>query len=230
MNIKTLSLTIVAGSLLATTAMADYTGLSYDIIEQTGDGGQAGTWTARVYADFDNAVDRVDAIFGNADNMLSIDSTNGFYQNTAFGGPTSTSINSAFFPLAASLEWDSYVTIGALYADGTPFDNNALLDIGIDFSGFEAGGAIASDNGTWFVTPDDAQGAAGASMRVLLGQFTMHGADAGSAVFGELNIQGKDSNGDTFQVTGQDFYFEVPAPGAIALLGLAGVASRRRRK
>jgi hypothetical protein len=230
MNIKTLSLTIAAGSLLATTAMADYTGLSYDIIEQTGDGGQAGTWTARVYADFDNAVDRVDAIFGNADNMLSIDSTNGFYQNTAFGGPTSTSINSAFFPLAASLEWDSYVTIGALYADGTPFDNNALLDIGIDFSGFEAGGAIASDNGTWFVTPDDAQGAAGASMRVLLGQFTMHGADAGSAVFGELNIQGKDSNGDTFQVTGQDFYFAVPAPGALALLGLAGVASRRRRK
>lgn len=228
MNIKTLSLTIAAGSLLATTAMADYTGLSYDVVEQVGDGAQAGTWTARIYADFDNAVDRVDAVFGNADNMLTIDSTGGFYQNTAFGGPTSTSINSAFFPLAPSLEWDSYVTIGALYANGSPFGNNALLDIGIDFAPFEAGGAISTDNGTWFVTPDDAQGGAGSSMRVLLGQFTMDGMN--SAVHGVLNIQGKDSAGETFQVTGQDFYFELPAPGALALLGLAGVASRRRRK
>jgi len=75
MNIKTLSLTIVAGSLLATTAMADYTGLSYDIVEQVGDGAQAGTWTARIFADFENSADRLDAVFGNADNMLSIDST-----------------------------------------------------------------------------------------------------------------------------------------------------------
>ena len=225
MNIKTLSLTIAAGSLLATTAMADYTGLSYDVVEQVGDGAQAGTWTARIYADFDNAVDRVDAVFGNADNMLTIDSTGGFYQNTAFGGPTSTSINSAFFPLAPSLEWDSYVTIGALYSNGSPFGNNALLDIGIDFAPFEAGGAISTDNGTWFVTPDDAQGAP-VDGRVLVGQFTMYGGN----VSGVLNFQGKDSAGETFQVTGQDFYFELPAPGALALLGLAGVASRRRRK
>jgi hypothetical protein len=227
MNIKTLSLTIVAGSLLATTAMADYNGLSYDIVEQTGDGAQAGTWTARVFANFDNAVDRLDAVYGNGGNMLTIDSTNGFYQNE-LGGPTSQSINSAFFPLAPELEWDSYVTIGALYSDGTPFDSNALQNIGIDFSGFETGGAISADNGTWFVTPDDAQGAAGADLRVLVGQFTMNGLD--SAVFGTLNLQGKDSAGETYQANGQAFSFSLPAPGALALLGLAGVASRRRRK
>jgi len=221
MNIKTLSLTIVAGSLLATTAMADYNGLSYDIVEQ-GDGAQAGTWTARVFADFDNAVDRLDAVFGNAGNMLTIDSTNGFYQND-LGGPTSQSINPAFFPLAPSLEWDTYVTIGALYST-----DNALQAIGIDFADFEAGGAISADNGTWFVTPDDAQGAAGADLRVLVGQFTMNGLD--SAVFGTLNLQGKDSAGETYQANGQAFSFSLPAPGALALLGLAGVASRRRRK
>ena len=222
MNIKTLSLTIAAGSLLATTAMADYTGLSYDIVGT--DLGEAGTWTARIYADFDASGGRLDAVFGNADNLLSIDASGGFYQNS-LGGATSTSINSAFFALAPSLEWDSYVTIGALHSNGFPFGNNALLDIGIDWTGFEAGGGISSDNGTWFVTPDDAQGAP-VDGRVLVGQFTMYGGN----VSGVLNFQGKDSAGETFQVTGQDFYFELPAPGALALLGLAGVASRRRRK
>ena len=222
MNIKTLSLTIAAGSLLATTAMADYTGLSYDIVGT--DLGEAGTWTARIYADFDASGGRLDAVFGNADNLLSIDASGGFYQNS-LGGATSTSINSAFFALAPSLEWDSYVTIGALHSNGFPFGNNALLDIGIDWTGFEAGGGISSDNGTWFVTPDDAQGAP-VDGRVLVGQFTMYGG----SVSGVLNLQGKDSAGETFQVTGQDFYFELPAPGALALLGLAGVASRRRRK
>ena len=222
MNIKTLSLTIAAGSLLATTAMADYTGLSYDIVGT--DLGEAGTWTARIYADFDASGGRLDAVFGNADNLLSIDASGGFYQNS-LGGATSTSINSAFFVLAPSLEWDSYVTIGALHSNGFPFGNNALLDIGIDWTGFEAGGGISTANGTWFVTPDDAQGAP-VDGRVLVGQFTMYGG----SVSGVLNLQGKNSNGDTFQSTGQAFNFSLPAPGALALLGLAGVASRRRRK
>jgi len=222
MNIKTLSLTIVAGSLLATTAMADYTGLSYDIVEQVGDGAQAGTWTARIFADFENSVDRLDAVFGNADNMLSVDSTGGFFQS-AFGDAVSTGINPAFYPLAPDLVYDSWVTIGL-----EDMIDNAMLNIGIDFAPFEAGGGISSDNGTWFVTPDDAQGAAGADLRVMVGQFTMVGL--GSAVHGTLNFQGKDSAGETYQVTGQDFYFELPAPGALALLGLAGIASRRRRK
>jgi len=221
MNIKTLSLTIVAGSLLATTATADYTGLSYDIVA---DADIANSWTARIYANFDGG--RLDAVFGNMDNDLSIGSTGGFYQNS-LGGATSTAINSAFFALAPSLEWDSYVTIGALHSDGYPYGNNALLDIGIDWTDFEAGGAINSDNGTWFVTPDDAQGAP-LDGRVLVGQFTMMGTD--SSVFGVLNLQGKDSAGETFQATGQAFSFSLPAPGALALLGLAGVASRRRRK
>ncbi|MDP7008769.1 MAG: hypothetical protein QGI78_04270 [Phycisphaerales bacterium] len=222
MNIKTLSMTIVAGSLLATTAMADYTGLSYEVIEQVGDGAQAGTWTARIYADFDNEADRLDAVFGNADNVLTIDSDGGFFQSD-FGDAVSTGINPAFYPLAPDLVYDSWVTIGL--EDQV---DNAMLNIGIDWTDFEAGGAINTDNGTWFVTPDDAQGAAGADLRVMVGQFTMYGT--GSHVFGTINLQGKDTAGETFQSLNQSFDFALPAPGAIALLGLAGVASRRRRK
>jgi MYXO-CTERM domain-containing protein len=171
---------------------------------------------------------RLDAVFGNSVGGLSID-TNGmsFYQN-ALGGPTSQAINSAFFPLAPSLEWDSYVTVGALYADGTPFGNNALMDIGIDWASFESGGELATDNGSWFCTPVDAQGEEQGG-RVLIGQFTVVGGTGNgyTDLLGQISIQGKDADGVTFQELGATW---VPAPGAIALLGLAGVCSRRRRK
>ncbi len=109
--------------------------------------------TYRMYVNLD-AGSRIDAVFGNSVGNLSIEVDGGsFYQN-ALGGPTSQSINSAFFPLAPSLEWDSYVTVGELYAGPT----NALMDIGIDWASFESGGELATDNGSWFCTPVDAQG------------------------------------------------------------------------
>ncbi|MDP7007958.1 MAG: hypothetical protein QGI78_00120, partial [Phycisphaerales bacterium] len=77
-------------------------------IDSMGDMGHGETY--RMYVDIDDGA-RVDAIFGNSVGSLSIGTADGmsFYQN-ALGGPTSTAINSAFFPLAPSLEWDSYVT------------------------------------------------------------------------------------------------------------------------
>jgi MYXO-CTERM domain-containing protein len=178
--------------------------------------------TYRMYVNLDAGA-RVDAIFGNGAGDLSI-GTNGmsFYQN-GLGGATSQSINSAFFPLAPSLEWDTYVTIGALYSN-----DNALLDIGIDWASFEAGGSLETNNGSWFVTPADAQGAEVGGM-VLIGQFTVVGGtgDAVADLLGQVNIQGKDADGNTFQEIGATW---VPAPGAMALLGLAGLVGRRRRR
>jgi hypothetical protein len=218
MNKSTLSLTIVAGSLIASSAMADYTGLT-SVNVDNGDG----TWTAQIYANFSAATDELDAVFGDAQNALSISTSGMFYQN-ALGGATSTSINPALIPLFPSLALDSWVTIGL--SDQT---DNAMLNIGIDFAGFEAGGSISTDNGSWFATPDDPQVLAGADLRVLVGQFTMMGMD--DNVSGVLNLQGKAGDFETFTARDQAFEFSmVPAPGALALLGLAGVASRRRRK
>ena len=217
MNNKTLSLTIAAGSLIASSAMADYTGLSFDGTDN-GDG----TWTALIYANFTAESDRLNAVFGDGDDNLSITSTAGFYQNT-FGGATSAAINPAFYDMFPSLLMDSWVTIGAV--DMT--DNN-MLDIGIDFSGFEGGGDISTDNGSWFATPEDPQVLAGEDLRVLVGQFTMFGL--GSSVSGVLNLQGKQGDFETFQARGQEFEYYIPAPGALALLGIAGLATRRRRK
>jgi hypothetical protein len=218
MKKSTLSLTIVAGSLIASSAMADYTGLT-SVNVDNGDG----TWTAQIYANFSAATDEVDAVFGDAQNALAIETSSSFYQN-ALGGATSTSINPALVALFPSLALDSWVTIGLSDQTG-----NALLNIGIDFTDFEAGGSISTDNGSWFATPDDPQVLAGDDLRVLVGQFTMLGLD--SNVSGILNIQGKAGDFETFQARDQAFDFSmVPAPGALALLGLAGVASRRRRK
>ena len=115
-----------------------------------------------------------------------------------------------------------------MYANGSPFGNNALLDIGIDFSGFEAGGSIDTANGSWFVTPADAQGEE-VNLMVLIGQFTVIGGsgDGAADLTGQISIQGKDADGNTFQELGVTW---VPAPGALALLGFAGLAGRRRRR
>ena len=195
-------------------------------IESLGDMGYGETY--RMYVNID-AGTRIDAVFGNASGNMSIGAASGmsFYQN-ALGGPTSTAINSAFFPLAASLEWDSYVSIGALHANGYPFPENKLLDIGVDFSSFEAGGAIDSNNGSWFVTPADPQGGELMGM-VFIGQFTVVGGsgDGYADLVGQISLQGKDIDGNTWQEIGAHWAF--PAPGGLALLGMAGFAGRRRR-
>ena len=201
-----------------------FQGFSFESLGNMGNGE-----TYRMYVDVDAGA-RIDAVFGNSVGSLDIGTAAGmsFYQN-AYGGPTSTSCNSDFFLLAPELEWDSYVTIGALYANGSPFANNALLDIGIDFSNFNAGGDLAGiDNGSWFVTPADAQGAE-VGGRVLIGQFTVIGGSGNALddLLGQVSLQGKDANGDTWQELGVTW---VPAPGALALLGVAGLAGRRRRR
>ena len=42
-----------------------------------------------------------------------------------------------------------------------------------------------------------------------------------------VNLQGKDASGNTWTLIGGN---ALPAPGALALLGLAGVTARRRRR
>ncbi|MCH2136671.1 MAG: hypothetical protein MK101_08830 [Phycisphaerales bacterium] len=215
----------VGGLALAGSATAGLNGLSYDIIgDQLVDPGAPYHYTVRLYAELD-AGERLDAVYGNSDIAFNIAMLDGAstYQQALVGGPTSTSINPNLFGAFPSLEWDSYVTIGALYST-----DNALQQIGIDWSGFEAGGNVASDNGTWFVTPADAQGEE-VNGRVLIGQFTIFQGTGAYDMEFTAGLQGSDANGDTFNGVGS-ILIGVPAPGALALLGVAGLAGRRRRR
>jgi uncharacterized protein (TIGR03382 family) len=214
-NLKLTSL--MAGTLiLAGTASAGFTGMSFDTVEN----GMAGYTTYRAYAGV-TAGGQVDAVYGDIANELLVTSDGGFYQN-AFGGNLSLNINPALYAAFPSLVYDSWVTIGLEDQVG-----NAMLNIGIDWAGFASGGDIAIDNGTWFATPDDAQ-VFEIGGRVLIGQFTV--AD-GDHVYGSMNFQGKDADLSNWNADCVSFDSDiVPAPGALALLGLAGIAARRRRK
>ena len=182
----------------------------------------------RIYANLAEGA-RVDAVYGNAQGTLSIAAANGAVKyHDAAGGATSQAINSNFFQFVPSMEHDTYVSIGALHADGHPFGGNNLNDIGIDFSDWEGGSnELTTDNGSWFVTPDDEQGGE-VDGRVFVAQVTIQGGTGSIAdVVGQVNLQGKDADGNTWNEVGATW---VPAPGALALLGLAGIAGRRRRR
>ena len=230
MNMKRTSIFAgaIGGFAVVGSAMAGMDGITYDV---HGVGLIAGTYTVRVYAELD-AGNRLDAVYGNTEFNMTLDYGTGAsaYQD-ALGGATSQSINEAFFPLAPDLEWDSYFTIGALYSNGSPFDNNALQDIGIDWSTWDPGpGDLYASNGTFFITPVDPQGEE-VGGRVLIAQFTTFAntMDEEFDIYFTAGFQGKDGSGDTWQ-SQHEVWIGVPAPGAVALLGLAGLAGRRRRR
>ena len=197
------------GTLLVTgVASADLQGISIDSF----DSGFGIGLTHRVYVDVD-AGDQVDAIFGDTESAIDIHPVTGsFYQNM-FGSYSPP--DKELFDFSPSVEFDSFVTIGLLNDN-----NNAMLDIGIDWTDFETnGGAIWADNGTWFATPDDAQ-VYEQDGRVLIGQFT------GAMPEGYVNILGKNADNSSLEYS----HIAIPAPGAIAVLGLAGLLCVRRRK
>ncbi len=226
MNTKLFSISAAAvGSLIAASAATADVSVSADLVHLGNTGGTtapADVATYRLYANLD-AGWRVDAVYGNAESSLDITANGLFYQNP-FGSDTAAGINPALIFAFPSLAHDSWVTIGLEDQTG-----NAMNNIGIDFGSFNSAGSLVSDNGSWFVTPDDIQGQE-VGGRVLLGQFSVVG---GTGVLADdmaamtVNLQGKDADGNTWNLIGGN---AIPAPGALALLGLAGMSARRRRK
>ncbi len=204
MQARTISISATMGALLLSgIASADLQGISIDSF----DSGFGIGLTHRVYVEVDSG-DQVNAIFGASDFALDIHpETGSFYQNM-FGYTTSPP-DEALFDFFPSVQYDSFVTIGGL---------DEIMDFGIDWTDFETnGGPIWTDDGAWFVTPDDAQEQFG---RVLIGQFT------GAMPEGYINILGKNADLSSWEYR----HIAIPAPGAIAVLGLAGFLTVRRRR
>ena len=178
-----------------------FIGLSYTIVGANLVDDAESTWTVDVHAHLAEDC-RLDAVAGDVNQDKMISTTGSFYQNT-FGGPTSQAINPALFSAFPDLRYDSFVTVGR-----TDQTDNALSDIGISFDAFEAGGAIDSSDGSWYVTPVDAQGDSVAfsnedcedSNGVLIARLTVRGASA--SVYVEALFQGKDEAGSTWQAAG----------------------------
>lgn len=214
----------VGSLILAGTASADFTELTAEVSSQSGVGG-FGPYdleVVRVYANFTDENDKLTSMYGDADNQLLLQTSaaSGFYQNN-LGGNTSKQINPFLFGNFPSVEYDTFLTIGA-----TNQTDDALLEVGLDWTTF--GTYVQSNNAALTVTPDDPQAAAGSDLKVLIGQFSFAAGEGGldSMEGSVVNLVGKRADGSTWSAT----QAWVPAPGALALLGLAGLAGRRRRR
>ncbi len=214
-------------------ASAGFIGLSADMVGVNmvqavpGQPDQPDTWTARIYADF-SAADHLVSVYGDPNNAMLIASDSSFYQNT-FGGPTTQDIDAGQFGDLPDLQYDSWLTIGADSQDG-----NALQEIGVSWSGFNTGSALYVTNGAIFTTPDDMQGVAAdngsGTYRVLIAQLTVFGTPM-TKIWGQTNLQWIDgSSGEVMHDFIEFSFANIPAPGALALLGLAAITGTRRRR
>ena len=175
-----------------------FIGIRYDVLGTNLVTDDEETWTVDVYAVLADGC-RLDAVAGDINQSKMVSTTGSFYQNI-YGGPTSQDINPSLFSAFPDLEYDSFVTIGLTDQNG-----NALSNIGIDWTDFEAGGAIDSTDGSWYVTPEDVQGDSGTfqdqfcedNNGVRIARLTVRGLD--SIVFFEALFQGKDGGGTTWQ-------------------------------
>ncbi|MCH2132862.1 MAG: hypothetical protein MK116_03835 [Phycisphaerales bacterium] len=160
-------------------------------------------WTVDVYVSVPNGA-RVDAVAGNGSLQKLVTSTGLFYQSV-YGGPLSTDVNPAFFEFDPNLEWDSRLTIGAIDSTGNPFDANNVGSVGIDWTDFENGFGVATNNGLWYVLPSEPQGEGqtfiGTDCQeregVLLARLTTFGQD--SEINFQALIQGRDSASQAWQ-------------------------------
>jgi MYXO-CTERM domain-containing protein len=228
MNAKAFALAGTAGSfVVAGAATAAFTGLKIETYVGSDwvDNGYDTTAlvTYRLYADFDGGdEDGVLSIFGVTGAPMDVVSPDGVFSNSPVGLDALTAPQDLRFLGIFENQWDTYVTINLDTATG-------------DATGTSPGFAtetnsLASDwstqNAAWFVTPDDAQSQA-VDNRVLLAQFT-HAAGAGPSggPSGTVNVLLLDGT----ELQGVAFGGATPAPGALALLGLAGLAGTRRRR
>ena len=210
----------VAAACVAATASAEFTGFS-TVNTTQGDG----KVISSVYACFNGGSDTLLNVFQiaytggvgtsgfGAGNFWHADFTNGVAYSQAAG-----SWNAQLTPGFGNA--DSFLTIGG----GAGFLNSTSGDPAFGLTGYNEPGLVTGAG--WFNTnPTNLQGQ-NLLGKTLIGQFVV---DAGKGWFVFAKV-GYNAGLGTPTVFGENtFTIGVPAPGAVALLGLAGLAGRRRR-
>ncbi len=222
MKIKTLSVLAGVGAPLILTAHAPAGFLG---IKAVGKPNEFGLIVCNIYAVFDRPGEDWFNKVGGTPNfpiLIQVEGGGTFY-NHGFG--TDRAPGSALVNAFPSLAFDTFVTIGIKQ---TGLVNDALVIT----SGFPAGitgTQLFTDAGGW-ATIFDPQGNpfdpnyAGGNGEVLIAQF----ATADGTGFSGTMLPGGLSNGESFQTVAS--FFHVPAPGAVALLGMFSFRGTRRRR
>lgn len=232
---KTKALSVLAGVaaplIAAGTADAGFVGIK--VVAKQGNVGGTPALVCNVFATFDRpGEDRFLAAAGTPASPMDIHVVGGtFYQN-AFGADTAP--NALLIGAFPSLAFDSFVTIGQK-SFGTGGNGAAvILTLTPGWPGFAASSLGLPDplgeNMGWAVTPNDPNSDPFNPVyhlgngQVLIGQFT---TTNGSGIGGSFRVLVV-SNGVSTQLDVS--FFHVPSPGALALLGTAGLVGRRRRR
>ena len=189
-------------------ALPDGYKLSVDtiVVHETGD--LAGYSTYRLYVDCLHPLDFVVSCSGDESNPLLLASTSaeGWYNSPIAAGWNAEAINALLFPTYPSLEFDSFLTIGADNGDFItsmhPADIWGAIDAGLEFDQDGPGTNVLVNDaigGSWYQTPvtlDDSlthPAFGGPEQRVLIAQITTPGR-----IYGQVQIQifseGQNSN------------------------------------
>jgi len=164
------------------------------VVQELNNGVTSHGQTFRVYAVMPSANHTLQVVYGDAINPLRIESSAPFYQNP-YAAFSAAGISSATLDASPDARLDSWITVGYENNDG-----NSMWDLGVNFSTFDSGGSISTDNGGWFLTPTDEKCNPNAEGLVLLGQFTSQGE-----ITGVLNLQGLDNEGRVWRKVGLRF-------------------------
>ena len=201
---------IVSGS-----AFADFGSASYTV-----ESAVAGYDTYKIFLNFTSPADKLLAINGDvAGGYSAISYEGGELYNALFAGVLADDNGQyAAFP---GMEGDSYFTIGG--QTDTSFSPGFLADnTGADGSVVNGSSFTWENNGGYFDS-DPGSGAFDAGSGILVAQLTVaSGEDITFGGTASYNSEAGDLTFASFSVT------TVPAPGALALLGLAGLGRRRR--
>ena len=181
-----------------------------------------GLLVVNVYAIFDRpGEDAMVAVAGTPANPLLVQVEGGVFYNHVFGNdqaPSEALI--AAFPILA---FDTFVTIGKKNST----DDTTLISPGFPAGGI-SGSIFATDESGWVVTPDapqanpfDPVNSFPGTGQILIAQFsTVNGTE----IHGTLLLK--------FVGSAQAYvgFTSIPAPGALALLGAAGLVGTQRRR
>ena len=187
-----------------------------------------GLFITNIYAVFSEGDDILTGMLASP-GMFTKNGSN-FHQGQLFGSGSDTPWAQGQIDFMPTLANDSFVTIGLKVDDGT--DNTSL---GLDWQalGFSGGN---SGIGDWSdANPADPQGLAGLYPKgnefwVLIAQLTVLNKP-GNGVSGTVTVFWKENAaGGSLSAIGETFNNQVPSPGALALLGLAGLVGARRRR
>ncbi len=218
---------VAAPLILTGTASAGFVGVKTVLKEAAQ---ASGLFVCNVYAIFDRPDDEFSAAAGTTTNPMDIHVVGGDWYQDPQGSPLTAPFLQFLPGTSGLLAYDTFVTIGTKVDDLFSTLDNVSTTPGLAFTANSIGG----QNVSWFIVPagpgNGGLGAPDANGQVLIFQGSFVKAPEGpTGIEGTLLLQFT-SNGETGQQAVVEFSHLIPSPGALALLGMAGLGLRRRRR